>query len=92
MLAWSVHLASSDYSPYRRDDLPHAAESVFAQPGEAQRTQQAQQILAETDRLLHELGDMPVIIAGDFNVPSPLDWDGSHRPAAQWPATDALLK
>ncbi|WP_120005946.1 endonuclease/exonuclease/phosphatase family protein [Nesterenkonia muleiensis] len=91
VLAWSVHLASADYGPYRAGDFPEAAEDVFAQAGEQQRTVQAEHVLAETHRLLEELGDAPVVIAGDFNVPSSLDWNGEHSPAAQWPAPQRFM-
>ncbi|MDZ5078693.1 endonuclease/exonuclease/phosphatase family protein [Nesterenkonia sp. HG001] len=91
VLAWSVHLAPQDYGPYRSAELPEGQDAVFAQEGELTRDQQAQQVLAETDRILAEHGDMPVIIAGDFNVPSPVDWEGTDRPAADWPATRRLI-
>lgn len=92
VLAWSVHLASPDYGPYRGYELPEASEEVFGQPGERERTAQARRILEETDRLLDELGDVAVVIAGDFNVPSSLDWNGQHRPAAQWPAPQLFME
>lgn len=91
VLAWSVHLAPWDYGPYRSEELPGNAAEVFDQPGERKRTAEAQQILSETQRLKAELGDIPVIVAGDFNVPTGLDWTGAHRPQLQWPATQAFL-
>jgi endonuclease/exonuclease/phosphatase family metal-dependent hydrolase len=91
VLAWSVHLAASDYGPYRSDELPQNTSEVFAQQGERKRTAEAEQILAETRRLQAQLGDIPVIVAGDFNVPSGLDWTGEHRPLLQWPATQKFL-
>lgn len=91
VLAWSVHLASWDYGPYRHAELPESVDEVFSQPGELARTAQVEKILAETDRLVAQYGDLPVIIAGDFNVPSGLDWDGKHRPLADWPAPRLLM-
>ncbi|GAB3194245.1 endonuclease/exonuclease/phosphatase family protein [Nesterenkonia suensis] len=91
LLAWSVHLAPQDYGPYRSDELPEGRGAVFSQDGEVLRDQQAQQVLAETDRILTEHGDMPVVIAGDFNVPSPVDWEAADRPSADWPATRRLI-
>lgn len=91
VLAWSVHLASPDYGPYRKAELPEASAEVFAQAGERERTQQAEKVLAETERLEAELGDIPVVIAGDFNVPSSLDWDGQNRPEVQWPAPQLFM-
>lgn len=95
VLAWSVHLGPWDYGPYRGAELPEKAEEVFGQHGERQRDEQAAKVLEETARLQAELGgsgpQLPVIVAGDFNVPSSLDWNGSHRPAARWPATQRFM-
>lgn len=91
VLAWSVHLAPWDYGVYRSDELPENSAEVFAQQGEQRRTAEAEKILAETGRLLEEVGQMPVIVAGDFNVPIGTDWDGSHRPNVAWPATQRFL-
>lgn len=91
VLAWSVHLEYQEYGPYRQSELPDAAEDIFAQESERERTRQAEKVLAETDRILGAEGPMPVIVAGDFNVPSPTDWDGEIRPVAAWPATSRFL-
>ena len=91
VIAWSVHLGPWDYGPYRADELPEQAEAVFGQYGERERDRQAAAILTETQRLRAELGELPVIVAGDFNVPSPADWDGDHRPQAAWPATQRFI-
>lgn len=91
VIAWSVHLGPWDYGPYRADELPEQSASVFGQYGERERDQQAGAILAETERLRGELGELPVIVAGDFNVPSSVDWNGSHRPQVQWPATQRFI-
>lgn len=91
VLAWSVHLEHTDYGPYRIDDLPEAAETVFAQAGEQKRDDQARTILEETDRLQREFGPMPVIVAGDFNVPVGTDWNGEGRPCVTWPATGRFI-
>lgn len=93
LLVWSVHLEPEDYGPYRANELPDAAAEVFAQEGERIRDEQAAAVLTATDALLASLPTgTPVIIAGDFNVPSPADWDGRLRPDAAWPATTRLLE
>ncbi|MGO1849761.1 endonuclease/exonuclease/phosphatase family protein [Microbacterium sp.] len=96
VLAWSVHLSPWDYGPYRHGASAGERNAVFAAereiPGEQEREQQIGAVLSSTDRILSEVGDMPVIIAGDFNVPSTLDWDGRIRPSTDWPATRALLE
>lgn len=92
ILVWSVHLEHTDYGPYRASQLPAAAAEIFGQRGEQLRDQQAAEILAETERLEADLPDeTPVIIAGDFNVPSPEDWNGGIRPKAVWPATARII-
>lgn len=97
VLAWSVHLGPWDYGPYQAEKLPENAQAVFGQHGEQERDQQAAKILQETERLRGELGrhgfgELPVIVAGDFNVPSGVDWNGTHRPSADWPATSRFIQ
>ncbi|MDR8020159.1 endonuclease/exonuclease/phosphatase family protein [Nesterenkonia aerolata] len=93
VLVWSVHLEHTDYGPYRADELPRGAEAVFAQEGERLRDEQAEKILEVTAERLAELPEgTAVVVAGDFNVPSPQDWNGGMRPAAQWPATARMLE
>ncbi|WP_293781064.1 endonuclease/exonuclease/phosphatase family protein [uncultured Aeromicrobium sp.] len=91
LLVWSVHLDHTDYGPYLAPDLPSGRDEVLALPGERRRDAQIATVLAETDRLRAELGDIPVIVAGDFNVPSPADWNGTVRPVVNWPATGRLV-
>lgn len=91
VLVWSVHLEHSDYGPYRTQDLEHHADQVFGQAGEQLRDQQIAAVLHETERLTADSANsIPVIISGDFNVPSPLDWNGVTRPQAAWPATSRM--
>lgn len=92
VLAWSVHLAPWDYGPYRQADLEQQPEVVFAQKGEQLRTEQAQKILSETTRIQSSLPQpVPVIVAGDFNVPSGEDWTGGFRPYVRWPAPQVFI-
>lgn len=91
VLVWSVHLEHTDYGPYRHELLPDRAGEVFAQSGEALRTAQAHRVLAETERILADQGFSAVVIGGDFNVPSPADWNGAGRPQVRWPATAQML-
>jgi len=92
VLAWSVHLAPWDYGPYSLAEPERQPEAVFTQKGEQLRTEQAQKILAETTRIQESLPQsVPVIVAGDFNVPSGEDWTGEFRPYAQWPAPQVFI-
>ncbi|GAA3862434.1 hypothetical protein GCM10023084_14860 [Streptomyces lacrimifluminis] len=79
---WSAHLDCAPYGPYevRFDGLP--ASEVIAHEGGR---------LARMREILRRIGDSvaddstPVVLAGDFNTPSHLDW-----PGLEWPVTKAV--
>jgi HAD superfamily hydrolase (TIGR01509 family) len=80
---WSAHLDYTPYGPYeaRFDGLP-AAELVAH---EAVRLGQMREILR---RIADSAGDAtPVVLVGDFNAPSHLDW-----PDVEWPVTKAAAE
>ena len=94
ILVWSVHLTPEEYGPYWQDSLPEATHQVAQLAGERQRAEQVQRILLATKELLREhfsTPETPVIIAGDFNVPSPADWNGTIRPTMKWRSIARLL-
>lgn len=65
---WTVHLDYEQYGPYASEPLAH--EEVR---------------LAQMRDTLHRIGDTaPVVLVGDFNCPSHLDW-----PGVEWPVTKA---
>ncbi|WTI70716.1 HAD-IA family hydrolase [Streptomyces sp. NBC_00728] len=77
---WSVHLDCAPYGPYeaRFDGLPAAA-LIAHESGR----------LARMGEILRRIADsaeesVPVVLTGDFNVPSHLDW-----PDVAWPVTRA---
>ncbi|WP_405826137.1 HAD-IA family hydrolase [Streptomyces sp. NBC_01390] len=78
---WSAHLDCAPYGPYdaRFDGLP-AAELVARESG---RLEQIREILR---RITESVADdsAPVVLVGDFNTPSHLDW-----PGVRWPVTKA---
>jgi endonuclease/exonuclease/phosphatase family metal-dependent hydrolase len=91
-----VHLPSGDYGPYAMRDGKSASEVL-----EIERNTRLPAITAyiEPSAAMAKSG-LPVIIAGDFNAPSPLDWTpatlASHgfaqiKDAFAWPAAQALL-
>ncbi len=91
---WSVHLWHSDYGPYTGDDPLIPAAFTLATPGERQRTAQLAEVLVEQRRLESAglvAGTSPVLIIGDFNVPSHLDWrKGMRGNTIEWPCSRML--
>jgi len=91
-----VHLPSGDYGPYALRDNKTVDEVL-----EIERNTRLPAIEAYVppSTAMAKSG-LPVIIAGDFNAPSPLDWTpatvASHgflqvKDALKWPAAQALL-
>lgn len=91
---WSVHLWHSDYGPYTGINPEIPPELTLASRGERLRTAQLATVLAEQKRLERTgvvPADTPVFIAGDFNVPSHVDWeDGRRGNAIEWPTSKML--
>nr|WP_275409205.1 HAD-IA family hydrolase [Streptomyces sp. SID12501] len=80
---WSAHLDCAPYGPYEAhfDGLP-PAELIAHESG---RLEQMREILLRiADFVPDEHGSMPVVLVGDFNTPSHLDW-----PGVEWPVTKA---
>ena len=91
---WSVHLWHSDYGPYTATDGTIPARFTLASRGERLRIAQLARILSEQARLERDgfvSGDNPVIVMGDFNVPSHMDWTKDHRIGpVEWPTSRML--
>lgn len=89
ILMWSVHLHHMDYGPYGAlVELPH--EQVLSAEFELRRLEQIKLILTKTEEILGA-SDCPVVIAGDFNSPSSIDWRlRDDRPSVRWPSVDAM--
>ncbi|MGO1053104.1 endonuclease/exonuclease/phosphatase family protein [Crossiella sp. CA198] len=96
-VVWSAHLNYTPYGPY---DACHAGmtnEQILRREEESQRPQEIRDILAELREELAESGRTPVILAGDFNSPSHLDWTRATRKshcgyALDWPTTREVAK
>jgi hypothetical protein len=91
---WSVHLWHADYGPYTADDARIPARYTLASRGERRRTAQLSKILSEQGRLESEgvvSAQDPILVMGDFNVPSHLDWKPGRRAnSVEWPASRML--
>ena len=90
----NVHLDWTDYGPYKARDGATAEEIVAA---EQTRLAGIEPFIASLEPLA--ASDMPVILGGDFNSPSSLDWTEAtvgSKPhikfALVWPASNAMIE
>lgn len=83
---WSAHLDCAPYGPYEaRFDGLGAAEVIAHEDGRLERMREILRRIADSATDEHDEPDsMPVVLVGDFNTPSHLDW-----PDVQWPVTKA---
>ncbi|CAJ0961894.1 unnamed protein product, partial [Mesorhabditis belari] len=98
---WSVHTQYVAYGPhaaYNRmvTDVKQILEGENSPPGQG-RVQNVNEILESKEMLKakHKVDTTPIIIAGDFNSPSHLDWthktsDLHHSWVIEWPSTSLL--
>ena len=75
-IAWSTWLDSGHYLPWHSQDHPAAtdAELLAVETTRSSRYKQTQDLLWRLDELGHFDADVPVLIGGDWNCPSHLDW------------------
>ena len=94
---WSVHLHHEPYGPYDAVLAGLAPEAILAREHESGRVGQTAELLAavapDLDRAFTD--GVPVIVAGDWNSPSHLDWTPSTAALhggleIPWPATLAM--
>jgi endonuclease/exonuclease/phosphatase family metal-dependent hydrolase len=93
---WSAHLGYTDYGPYAACD--GAATSTLKR-GESSsgRDKQVRDVLRRMRRQLREADDIPVVLVGDFNAPSHLDWIPAAASlhcgvAMAWPVSSRLAR
>lgn len=96
----NIHLDDSPYQPYQLLGIPYGDAPFITTAAEAV-TFAADTRGAALDLLLDTigtLGDGPILVTGDFNEPSALDWTpeaataGLHPLAVAWPFTTALMQ
>lgn len=100
MYAFNVHFPASPYQPYQLLRIPYDGAAFLTTEAEAIRAardargRQVEGMLAEAKAILPE--GLPVILTGDFNEPSHLDWTEAAVKAnlcplaVQWPSTKAV--
>lgn len=95
---WGVHLNAYPYGPYGFCFDGKTADQVRAiEDGEARRGPQTRETLSLMADHLANTDNIPVILAGDFNAPSELDWTDATADAHcgagafDWPTSKAVL-
>lgn len=93
---WSFHGNFSQYGPYNacRSEMGNEQKLKLLQRSEEFRISNIKQVLTAIDR--QDISDQPVLILGDFNEPSHLDWIEETKEAHcgmayDWPVSKLLL-
>ncbi|MCO1581744.1 endonuclease/exonuclease/phosphatase family protein [Crossiella sp. SN42] len=96
-VVWSAHLNYTPYGPYDACHAGMTTAQILRREEESQRPQEIRDILAELREELADAQRTPVILAGDFNTPSHLDWTAATRKShcgytIDWPTTKEVAK
>ncbi|RFU81932.1 exonuclease iii [Trichoderma arundinaceum] len=94
LMMWNVHLGYNPYGPYDFcfDRMPLG--QVLNREYQSGRTPQIMEIVSAMQDALSEADDIPVILTGDFNAPSHLDWTEATKKAhcgygfVPWPSSE----
>ncbi|GAA1008850.1 hypothetical protein Aple_080810 [Acrocarpospora pleiomorpha] len=88
---WNVHLGYTPYGPYDACFGKFSVERLMAREAESKRTRQIQEIMSSMSGDLAAAGRTPVLLTGDFNAPSHLDWTPETRKcgydSVPWPTS-----
>lgn len=92
VLLFNLHLDYRHYGPYAAQTEGATADSVLAENGRSGRLAQVEAVLEAIGGDLARADHVPVIVTGDFNVPSHLDWTDAVRDrhaglTVAWPET-----
>ncbi|KAK1492476.1 endonuclease/exonuclease/phosphatase family [Colletotrichum tamarilloi] len=95
VVLWNVHLGYDPYGPYDFCFDNMTVEEVLARETESKRTPQIESVVRAMAGQLAEAEAVPVMLVGDFNAPSHLDWidatSGMHcgQEDMPWPTSVA---
>jgi len=100
LVAWSIWIDYRAFLPYQLRDTPEMedAELLKSESERSSRLSQARALLAEVERVAREDPDLPLLVGGDFNCPSHLDWTEDaarvfrNRRALQLPVSLAMVE
>lgn len=90
---WTAHLGYDPYGPYDAcfDGMP--VEEIFQREAQSGRTPQAEAIAKDLAPKIAAADETPVLLVGDFNTPSHLDWTEATKDShcgygqVDWPVT-----
>lgn len=95
--AWGTHLGYDPYGPYDFCFDKLSGDEVLENEEESGRTPQIKDAMTNMKEHIDNADDIPVILCGDFNAPSQLDWTeataDSHCGVGdfEWPSSKAPL-
>ncbi|MBB5874158.1 endonuclease/exonuclease/phosphatase family metal-dependent hydrolase [Allocatelliglobosispora scoriae] len=90
---WSAHLGYTPYGPYDACFGRMSTSQLLNREAQSGRTQQITSIITAMQADLTASSSVPVLLVGDFNAPSHLDWTGGNSRcgygAVAWPTSTA---
>jgi endonuclease/exonuclease/phosphatase family metal-dependent hydrolase len=98
VVLFNTHLDYQHYGPYEARKAGATAESVLALNRKSERVAQIAAVVASMKPQLVTADETPVLLTGDFNVPSHLDWTaataGQHGGVGpvEWPESLRLAQ
>lgn len=97
VILMNCHLDYTDYGPYASEQSGATETSVLAVETTSDRDEQIASIVAAMQGILANAEVVPVLLTGDFNAPSHLDWTeataSTHHGVGNvaWPTSTAVL-
>ncbi|KAL7936535.1 Endonuclease/exonuclease/phosphatase [Trichoderma chlorosporum] len=94
LMMWNVHLGFNPYGPYDFCFDNMSLGEVLNREYQSGRTPQIMEIVGAMQDALAEADDIPVLMTGDFNAPSHLDWTEATKKAhcgvgfVPWPSSE----
>lgn len=91
VIVWNAHLGHNPYGPYDFCFSHMRQEQVMDREAKSGRTPQIQEIVGRMAEMLRESDNTPVLLTGDFNAPSHLDWTKENKHCGNgyvpWPSS-----
>ena len=94
----NTHLDPHYYGPYAAELTGATAQSVLMEELRSQRLPQIKSLLLGLQPFIAQSAETPLLLLGDFNVPSHLDWTAATAAKRNgvgtviWPTSDAVVK